>query len=528
MAEADVVSAKALYEQLATARDPYLKRARRAAELTVPHLFPKEGSSGSTTFEEPNQSLGARGLRHLASKLQITLFPVNAPFFKYTIDELALANVTQGATDQRGEVEKALSARERAVISVMNSAMFRPVSFEVFRQLLLAGNSLLHIPKKGRVRAHKLSSYVVRRDASGNLLDIVILEQIARTALPDDILARIAGAAADSPREATVELYTKISLDETGQKFIVTQEIDGEQIDGDYVGEYPKDKLPWLPLRFTYIEGEDYGRGFIDEYIGDLNNLDKLTEALRDGTIQGAKVIWLVKTNSTIRPHQLSKAQNGGFVQGNEGDVVPLRLEKQADFAVAERLIDKITERLSYAFLLNSAVQRNGDRVTAEEIRYIADELDQGMGGVYSLLTEEFQMPVATLFSNRMEHERKVPPLPRDITSTSIVTGMDALGRGNDLSNLDQLIAGAAQMGGPEVIGRYVNLGEYFKRRGASLGVDMNGLIRTDEEIAQADQQAQLQAMAQNLGPQALQQMGQLGKQQMVNDAQAEQGEPNG
>ncbi|MDX0455498.1 phage tail protein [Sinorhizobium medicae] len=523
MADTEVISAKALYEQLATARDPYLKRARRAAELTVPHLFPKDGTTGSTSFDEPNQSLGARGLRHLASKLQISLFPVNSPFFKYTVDDIALQNLTK-ADNKRGEIEKALSARERAVISVMNSAMFRPVSFEVFRQLLLAGNSLLHIPKKGRVRAHKLSSYVVRRDASGNLLDIVILEQVARAALPQDIMAKIATtSSSDAPREATVDVYTLISLEETGQKYIVSQEIDGVTIDGEYSGEYPKDKLPWLPLRFTYIEGEDYGRGFIDEYIGDLNNLDKLTQALRDGTIQGAKVIWLVKTNSVLRPMHLAKAENGGFVQGNEGDVVPLRLEKQADFAVAERLIDKITERLSYAFLLNSAIQRNGDRVTAEEIRYVAGELDQGMGGVYSLLSEEFQMPVATLFSNRMEHERKVPPLPKEITSTSIVTGMDALGRGNDLQNLDALLAGAAQMGGPEVIGRYVNLGEYFKRRGAALGVDMGGLIRTDEEIATADQQAQLQAMAQNLGPQAIQAMGGLGKQQMVNDAQAEQ-----
>ncbi|MGH0299317.1 portal protein [Sinorhizobium meliloti] len=528
MAETEAISAKALYERLSTDREPYLKRARRAAELTVPHLFPSDGTSGATTFKEPNQSLGARGLRHLASKLQISLFPVNAPFFKYTVDDLALQSLTQ-AEDQRGEVEKALSARERAVISVMNSAMFRPVSFEVFRQLLGAGNCLLHVPKQGKVRAHKLHSYVVQRDASANLLDIVILEQIARAALPADILAKIGTAkdAAGAPREATIDVYTKISRADDGSKFIVTQEIDGVQIDGEYAGEYPIDKLPWLPLRFTYIEGEDYGRGFIDEYIGDLNNLDKLTEALRDGTIQGAKVVWLVRPNSVVRPHVLAKAENGAFVQGNEGDVVPLRLEKQADFAVAERLVDKITERLSYAFLLNSAIQRNGDRVTAEEIRYVAGELDQGMGGVYSLLAEEMQMPVAHLFSNRMEHERKVPPLPREITSTSIVTGIDALGRGNDLNNLDALIAGAAQMGGAEVIGRYVNLGEYFKRRGAALGVDMGGLIRTDEQIAQADQQAQMAALAQNLGPQAIQAMGQLGKQQMVNDAQP-QGEPNG
>jgi len=512
--DTEVVSAKALYETLATERDPYIKRAVRAAELTVPYLFPKAGTSGSTNFVEPNQSLGARGLRHLASKLQISLFPVNAPFFKYEIDDLALANLAK-ADDKRGEIEKALSARERAVLSEMNSSMFRPVSFEVFRQLLVAGNCLLHIPKKGKPRAHRLSSYVVQRDSSGNVLDIVILETTARTALPPDIMAKINAVptAAEAKRDAKVSIYTHITLDETGQKYTVTQEIEGIVIDGETSGSYPKDKLPWIPLRFTYIEGEDYGRGFIDEYIGDLNNLDTLTAALRDGTIQGAKVIWLVAPNSTVKPKQLADAANGGFVQAEANAVVPLRLDKQADFAVAERMITSITERLTMAFLLSS--QRQGERVTAEEIRYVAGELDQGLGGVYSLLAEEFQQPVAVLYSARMEFVRKVPPLPKEITSTTIVTGIDALGRGSDLQKLDTLIAGSAQVVGPEQIGRYLNVGEYFKRRGASIGIDMGGLIKTDEEIAQADAAAAQQQMVQQLGPQAISQMGGMAKEQM-------------
>ncbi|MER8422484.1 portal protein [Mesorhizobium sp. M1403] len=525
MPDTEVVSAKALYETLATERDPYIKRAVRAAELTVPYLFPKVGTTGSTTFVEPNQSLGARGLRHLASKLQVALFPVNAPFFKYEIDDLALANLAK-ADNKRGEIEKALSARERAVLSEMNGSMFRPVSFEVFRQLLLAGNCLLHIPKKGKPRAHRLSSYVVQRDASGTILDIVLLETIARTALPADIMAKINAVptAAEAKRDAKVDIYTHITLDETGQKYNVTQEIEGVLIEGEASGFYPKDKLPWIPLRFTYIEGEDYGRGFIDEYIGDLANLDALTAALRDGTIQGAKVIWLVAPNSTVKPKQLADAANGGFVQAEANAVVPLRLDKQSDFAVAERMIGSITERLQLAFLLHS--QREGERVTAEEIKFVAGELDQGLGGVYSLLAEEYQQPVAVLYSARMEFVRKVPPLPKEITSTTIVTGIDALGRGSDLQKLDTLIAGSNQVVGPEQVGRYLNVGEYFKRRGAAIGIDMGGLIKSDEEIAEADQQAQMMALAQNLGPQAITQMGGLAKEQM--NQNATEGEPNG
>lgn len=530
MAEPTIaVSAKALYEQLVTDRDPYLKRARRAAELTVPYLFPKEGTTGSADFVEPNQGLGARGVRFLASKLSQSLFPINAPFFKYEIDDIALQDLTK-ADDKRGEIEKALSARERAVLSEMNGSMFRPVAFEACRQLVIAGNYMIFIPKKGKPRGYRLSSYVVNRDPSGNVLDIVIKEQIARVALSEDIKSKIGAAnqSGEQNKEATVDVYTLITLDDASSQYIVTQEIDGVQIDGEYSGSYPKDKLPWMPLRFTYVEGEDYGRGFVDEYIGDLNSLDVLTEALRDGTVQGAKVVWIVSPNSTIRVEKLAKAENGGFVQGDINQIQALRLDKANDMAVAERFIQQLTERLSFAFLLNTSVQRKGERVTAEEIRYMAGELDQGLGGVYSLLAEEFQLPVARLFEARMEFVRKVPPLPKEITSTTIVTGLDALGRGNDLQNLDSFLAGAAQLGGPEAIGRYVNLGEYFKRRGAALGIDMGGLIRTDEQIAQADAAAQQQAMIQQLGPQAIAQMGGMAKESMKQPTQATTGEQNG
>ncbi|MGN6552086.1 MAG: portal protein [Pararhizobium sp.] len=523
MAENDI-SAKALYNKLVTDRAPYLTRARRAAELTVPYLMPKEGASGSTTFDEPSQSLGARGVRHLASKLQLALFPVNAPFFKYSIDDLALQELTQ-ATDKRGDIEKALNARERAVLGELNGSLFRPVSFEACRQLVVSGNYLLHIPKDGKPRGFRLDSFVVARDGSGNLLDLVIKEEIARTALPADILAHISAAkeSAAAPRDHKVEVYTRISLQDDGATYLVTQEIDDVVIPGEYSGTYPKDVLPWVPLRFTYLEGEDYGRGFVDEYIGDLNSLDVLTQALRDGTVQGAKVIWLVAPNSTVSVHKLAKAENGGFVQGEATAVTPLRLDKQADFAVAERFIQQLTERLSFAFLLNTAVQRNGERVTAEEIRYVAGELDQGLGGVYSLLSEEFQMPIVKLFEIRMQHKRKVPPLPKEITSTSIVTGLDALGRGNDLRNLDALVSGLAQVIGPEGTARYLNPGEYIKRRGAALGIDMGGLIRSDEEIQQAEQQEQMAAMAQHLGPQAISQMGGMAREAMKSNASGDQ-----
>jgi hypothetical protein len=519
-----VIPAKALYEALAQDREPYLTRARRNALLTVPYLFPKNGVTGASDLDDTNQSLGARGIRHLASKLQISLFPVNTPFFKYQIDDLALQQLTK-SSDKRGEVEKALSARERAVINEMNSSMFRPISFEACRQLLVSGNYLLYIPKKGRPRGFRLSSYVVQRDPSGTVLDIVVKEMIAKTALPPEVRAALPVQDATLAREAKIEVYTKISLDENGANYVITQEVEDQVIAGGYSGSYPADKLPWLPIRLTYLEGEDYGRAFVDEYIGDLTSLNALTGAIRDGTMQAAKVVWLIAPNSTTSPAKLAAAENGGFVQGSKDHVTCLQMEKSADFSVAERLIQSLTERISYGFLLNSAIQRNGDRVTAEEIRFMAGELDQGLGGIYSLLSEELQMPVAKLYGLRMESVRKVPPLPKEISSTSIVTGLDALGRGNDLTNLDTFVQGAAQIFGPDVVKQRISPSEYFKRRGAALGIDTGGLVLTDEEI-QAEQQSERDhQLATAAAPNAVAQVGgaMRDQQQQAADAAAAQ-----
>lgn len=520
----ETISAKALYDSLVQDRNPYITRAERNAKLTVPYLFPKNGISPASDLDDTNQSLGARGIRHLASKLQLALFPVNSPFFKYQIDDLALQALMK-SDGKRGEVERALSARERAVISEMNASMFRPISFEACRQLLVSGNYLLYIPKKGKPRGFRLSSYVVQRDASGNILDIVVREEIAKTALPAEIRAGLS-TDATATREAKVEVYTKISLSEDGAKYVITQEVEGNEVAGGYSGEYPADKLPWLPIRLTYIEGEDYGRAFVDEYVGDLTSLNALTGAIRDGTMQAAKVIWLIAPNSTTSAAKLAKAENGGFVQGSKDSVTCLQMEKAADFSVAERLIQALTERISYGFLLNSAIQRNGERVTAEEIRFMAGELDQGLGGIYSLLSEELQMPVAKLYGQRMESVRKVPPLPREISSTSIVTGLDALGRGNDLTNLDVFVQGAAQLFGPEIVKERISPTEYFKRRGAALAIDTGGLVLTDEEIvAQQDAEHQRQMILAGT-PNAVAQVGggMRDAQQQAADAEQAQG----
>jgi hypothetical protein len=65
-------------------------------------------------------------------------------------------------------------------------------------------------------------------------------------------------------------------------------------------------------------------------------------------------------------------------------------------------------------------------------------------------------------------------------------------------------LAGANQVVGPEAVAQYVNVGDYFKRRATALGIETDGLIKSDEEIQAAMQQAQQQEMMMKLGAPAV------------------------
>jgi hypothetical protein len=509
---------KARYDKFVTTRNPYLMRARQCSTLTVPSLVPPEGSSGSTILPTPYQSLGARGLNNLSAKLLLTLLPPNTPFFRYTISDLMLEQMT-GQEGMRAQIEEALDRMERAVMQEIETTAIRVPAFEALKQLLVAGNVLLYLLPEGGMKMFRLDRYVCKRDPMGNVLEIVTKENMSAMELPNSIRQSVlnikknqAGANED---QDTIELYTQIKR--TPTKWEIVQEVCGIEVPGSR-GSYPLKKSPWVVLRFVAIDSEDYGRGYVEEYLGDLKSLEGLTKAIVQGSAAAAKVLFLVKANSTTKHKVLAESESGDIREGNGDDVTVLQLEKYADFKVALETIKGLEERLSYAFLLNSSIQRNGERVTAEEIRFMANELETALGGVYSTQSQEFQLPLVICVSHRMELKGKLPVLPEGAITPMITTGVEALGRGNDLTKLAGLAQDLAPFG-PEALQMYFNVDDYAKRCGAARGIDMKGLIPTKEEIAAKQQQNQMTAMVHKLGPNAINAMGGMAKEGMKQSA---------
>ena len=134
----------------------------------------------------------------------------------------------------------------------------------------------------------------------------------------------------------------------------------------------------------------------------------------------------------------------------------------------------------------------------------MAQELENSLGGVYSILSQEFQLPYLKRRMHMLVRSGKVPKLPDKIVKPKIVTGIQGLGRGNDRNKLIEFIGTVAQALGPDVMRQYVNVDEAVKRLATSIGIDTNNLVKSQEEIAAEMQQMQQQQLIQHLGPAAL------------------------
>lgn len=202
-----------------------------------------------------------------------------------------------------------------------------------------------------------------------------------------------------------------------------------------------------------------------------------------------------------------------------------LHLDKAQDFQTAKSLRDDFVQQLSFAFLLNTAIQRDAERVTAEEVRYMAQELEQTLGGFYSIMSIELQQPYVKIKIAGLERRGQLPKLPG--VKPIIVTGLEALGRGNDRNKLVRFLTTISQALGPQAVPQFVNVEEVITRIGIADGIDMQGLVKTSEEIAEGMQQAQQQAMVSKLGPNAINALGGAAKQRIANEG-AEQAPAQG
>jgi len=499
-------SVKAQYSNMASERAEALRRAHECAALTIPSLIPTETDqvqkNQNVQLQQPWQSVGSIGVNTLTAKLVMTLLPANNPFFQLNLsnkqrDQL-LDMEPQEADELAAALEAGLMKVEQDVVRDMETTKLRSSLFTAVKHMLVAGNYLLYVGDT--IKGYTLYQYVVQRDRAGNVCKIIVREVIAKTTLDPKFLASVEAhdKTITDPSKSSkeeLELYTIVER-VSAKKWITHQEVKGHMVPGTE-GSYTDENNPWIALRMIAVDGEDYGRSYVEEVFGDLNSANSLSKALVEGAMLSAKLLWLANPHGVTDIEDIEDSANGDVVPGDIRDIQALRVDKMADFSVAERTLVSILQRLERSFLMTSSVQRSGERVTAFEISKLSQEIEDVLGGQYSLLGQELQLPIVSRWIYAMRKRGDLPQLPKGSVVPRIVTGIDALGRGQDLSNLQGFandVLAFAQVN-PRVA-RKLNWDNLIQRMANGRNVNIVGLIRPDAELDAEDAQAQQQQQA--------------------------------
>ena len=164
-------------------------------------------------------------------------------------------------------------------------------------------------------------------------------------------------------------------------------------------------------------------------------------------------------------------------------------------------MVGVLTQRISEGFLVMNV--RQSERTTAEEVRMTQMELEQQLGGLFSLLTVEFLVPYLNRKLMVLQRDGELPKIPKDLVKPTIVAGINALGRGQDREALTTFIGTIAQTMGPEAMMKYINPEEAIKRLAAAQGIDVLNLVKSATQLQQDQQQGMQQQMQQSLMDQA-------------------------
>ena len=497
------MSAKQRYDVLSSDRSQFLNEAEQASKLTLPYLIRghEEHTSGMKTLLTPYQSVGAKGVVTLASKLMLALLPVQTSFFKLQLDESQLGQ--EMGPEIKSELDLSFAKVERIILESIAATDDRVAVHQALLHLVVGGNALVFMGRKG-LKVYPLNRFVVDRDGNGNVIEIVTKERINKKLvedkLPEDYLKnQVVDDTYGDHNECDV--YTHVRRE--NNRFVWYQEVYGHKLKGSE-GKAPEATNPWIPLRFNTVDGENYGRGRVGQFIGDLKSLEALTQALVEGSAAAAKVVFVVNPSSTTKPATLANAGNGAIIQGRPDDVGVVQVGKTADFGTAYQMTSVLERRLSEAFLILNV--RQSERTTAEEVRMTQMELEQQLGGLFSLLTVEFLVPYLNRKLDQAQKSGDIPRLPKNIIKPTIVAGINALGRGQDRDSLTQFLTVLANTLGPDAIGQFINTDEVIKRFAAAQGIDVLNLVKSMQEL-QAEQQ---QAMAQQQAMMAQQQVPQM------------------
>tara|TARA_Y100001937_G_scaffold75222_1_gene102226 strand:- start:2019 stop:3614 length:1596 start_codon:yes stop_codon:yes gene_type:complete len=494
-------------------RTESLESARHCAALSKPHILPPEGWDEGESLPQTFSALASRGITNLEGRLLLALFPVGQAFFKlkpaakFKYDPDINSELLQ-------EFENKLAIHEMVMLAKIEQddhggsnarrAGFRSRMRTAISQLLVTGDVLIQMTDAYQIRVHRRDNYVQRRDTGGDVLYMITREQIDPLSMAPEML-EISHPDPEALHEMSVydrmtELYTRIDWNPVTKTWVITQECNGQQI-----VESEEKVTPYFTIPYSLPPGGQYGRGIIEDNLGDVRSMNELTERLLDFAAISSKHLFALDYSSQVRPQDLT-LPTGSVIQakvqgGQVSDVGILRTDRAGDFNVVQTVRESLRRDLSAAMLMEAEQLPTYERASRLHVERVAMELEGALGGVYAPIADALQIPLVERLMHLLERDGTLPPLPDDTVEVEAVTGISALSREGDQQKLMQLLQSLSQMG-PDMLGR-IDRGLLLEIMVRHSGVYEPGLVKSDEQVqeeqAAAAQQQQQQMLAEQL-----------------------------
>lgn len=522
------------------ARQNGLEIARLCAALTKPWVLPPLAQTSRTIKDiqqllpESYQSIGAWGTTNLVGAMHGATFPAGLPWYQFDLAPQIDFDQSIPIEDKQGW-RNTLWVHQLIIQALLDSSHLddkdnsnkRASSFysrkhASLTQLAITGDTLEQITDDYRIKIFRRDDYTTKRDTSGDVQYHTTREEvdvITLTSKQKEMLGLKDEELREQPSYDRMKpLYTLIEWQPWTKKWSICQEVDGFEIN-----ETDELYSPYLSTPYDLAAGEHYGRGFIEQNLGDLRGLNNLEMRILDFAA-------LCSDMKLCLDHSGCEAEDRDFQQpsgsitrglrvtgGKVQDAAYLSVDKFPDFQVVNATVARKRADLSKAMLIESEITPSKERTTAYQVQRVQAQLQSATGGMFSSIADEQQIPLIRRLVYQCRKDKYLPVLPDKAVKISVLTGLAALAKQSRLGSILQFVDVVTRLG-PELQAR-INPGVLLDVIKRYANIYDDGLILTEEQV-QAKQQQNIANQTQLAAAQkAVDVVGNVGEAAMTRDS---------
>lgn len=468
-------------------RSGMMSRLERLAQLTIPSVLPPAHyNQEQEQLTNGHNSLGAQAATHLTNKIMLAAFAPSRPFMRLDIETREKHKLMEMLQVEEDVITDVLTIGEAEALKELEKAGQRQNLFELVTHLVCVGNILMDL-SGDTLNVVTIRDYVVRRNAKGQVVCIIIRECYRIDELEDDVKAIYRQRFPNKRDDETAHVYTWVK--KKGSKYHANVWVDDIELPSEFSSVHTEENLPWRPLVWRLPAKQHYGVGRAEDFANDLAEHEVLSRALSEGAVLSSSFKWGANPGGITRPEDVVGSPNGQIIPAAKDDLFLIYANIGQQLSTVQGIRSDVARRIGQGFLMNSAVTRDAERVTAEEIRIQAMELEASLGGNYSRIAMDIQQPLSHWLLKRSKVEikgTKIEPV--------IITGLDALSRNADRERMMVFLNDVTLLDSIQPNTR-MKLRErnIIADMAAGAGVERGRYVASEQEIMAAQQEAQAQ-----------------------------------